>query len=253
MCSACIRTNFLTSVICRGEDCARHLNPHYDAYVNRWAIKDKWPAQYLANMGFRGPKCNGHAQAPPLPASASAAAAPIPKSGVKRELQEQQQQQQQQAGPLLKKKEPSLQQKLESAKHQLTVAQQQDWDAETTSYLQQRVEAYQKELASQQPAWQRLQQAKKSLKAAADRTETAVRLVEEWQQELHAARVTFRLLRKPQSEAQAQTPLHAEPLYQGQYQLQRQGARCRFPKPMRTLCTKARENRRGFSCIFFRM
>ena len=37
-----------------------------------------------------------------------------------------------------------------------------------------------------------------------------------WVDELHDTHVAFRLLRKPQSEAQAQMPLHAEPLHQGQ-------------------------------------
>ena len=37
-----------------------------------------------------------------------------------------------------------------------------------------------------------------------------------WVDELHDTHVAFRLLRKPPSEAQAQMPLHAEPLHRGQ-------------------------------------
>ena len=93
-------------------------------------------------------------------------------------------------------KEPSLHQKLETARHQLKAAQNQHWDSETTAYLQQRVDGFTSQLAAQQPAWQRLQGTKKRLRAAADRAEEAVAAVQKWTVELENARAEMASIQK---------------------------------------------------------
>ena len=214
MCGQCGRTNYLLGVPqatlprCRGADCNRYLNVFRDSYINQWACKTDWPQHALHVLGLSGPPLK-----PPPPKQEASASPPTQRSWTHVV-------QGKQASPPREATEPSLQQKLETARQQLNTAQHQGWDDEAVAFLKQRVDTLAATLTLQQPVWQRLNATKKRLRTAADRVEAAAAAVREWTAELNSARMELTTLKDEHASLEAEAASSLGPVEQMQQQTQ---------------------------------